>query len=276
MQTTLPKDIVDRLPSPKGVALAITSACREEDVHMNKIFDLVRTDPALSGRLLAVANIATGAGIVTSVEGAIAKIGLKRVNQLALAFSLIDQTGAGSCANFDYAGFWNRSFLTAVASREMWSAKGIKGSAEDAFTGGLLGGIGKLGMATAYPSAFSDLLADHYRFGAPLLELERERLSIDHASLSNEMMTSWGIHERIAKPFSHVSSTTIANDELEILARHAWTIANELSRTSCSEVLESTAECREWLELDKSDYEFLLGSLVVSWQVWLKLISSKH
>ena len=44
------------LPSPKGVALALLEACRQEDVSINEITKLIQTDPALAGRLIQRAN----------------------------------------------------------------------------------------------------------------------------------------------------------------------------------------------------------------------------
>ena len=43
-------NISTSLPSPKGVALALLEACRQEDVTIAEITKLIQTDPALSGR----------------------------------------------------------------------------------------------------------------------------------------------------------------------------------------------------------------------------------
>ena len=47
-----------RLPSPKGVALAIMQACRNENSSLEDIARIVRTDPVLAARLLRQANSA--------------------------------------------------------------------------------------------------------------------------------------------------------------------------------------------------------------------------
>lgn len=81
--------ITDLLPTPKGVALALLDACRQEDVTISKIAKLVQTDPALSGRLILRANAANQQSRpVTAVSEAVSRIGLAAVKQLALGFSL--------------------------------------------------------------------------------------------------------------------------------------------------------------------------------------------
>ena len=158
LHTALPADLIDRLPTPKGVALALTKACRRDDMNLEEIAKLVRTDPALTARLLALANAAASGGrAVVSVDEAVARMGLLRVSQVALAFSLIDQHGSGNCTNFDYAGFWNRSLLMAACAREFGSLSKL-GVPADLFTVGLLAQIGRLGLATAFPKEYSNLM----------------------------------------------------------------------------------------------------------------------
>ena len=181
-----------RLPSPQGVALAIMQACQREDVSIAEVSRLVQTDPALAGRLLQLANGASMGGRPTaSVQGAVGRLGLQSVRQLALSFSLIDQYGQGRCAGFDYPGFWSHSLLMAVATREL-SARLRLGSADELFSCGLLARIGCLGLATAYPEDYAQLLSQDFK-GAALLQQEQRVLLTDHIQLSGELHAFWGL-----------------------------------------------------------------------------------
>jgi HD-like signal output (HDOD) protein len=92
--TPLPLELTSRLPSPKGIALAIMNTCRRDDVTVQDVSRLVQSDPALTGRLLHQANAAGHSGRpLASVPDAVGRIGLRAVRQLALGFSLIDQHG---------------------------------------------------------------------------------------------------------------------------------------------------------------------------------------
>ena len=54
-------NLAGQLPSPKGVALAIMNLCGRDETTIDDIARLVSTDPALSGRLLRLANSASSA-----------------------------------------------------------------------------------------------------------------------------------------------------------------------------------------------------------------------
>lgn len=105
-------NLAGQLPSPKGVALAIMNLCGRDETTIDDIARLVSTDPALSGRLLRLANSASSASRpVAAVNEALLRLGMKAVGRLALGFSLVDQYHAGPCTAFDYARFWSHSLL---------------------------------------------------------------------------------------------------------------------------------------------------------------------
>ena len=281
LHTALSPDAINRLPTPKGVALALAQACRREDVRLDEIAGLVRTDPALSGRLLALANAAAlGGRSITSSDEAVARMGLLRVSQLALAFSLIDQHGAGACANFNYAGFWNRSLLMAAAASVL-GAQGKIGPADELFTVGLLSQIGQLALATSFPQEYSNLMAlDIAR--ADLLRREKAITRTDHLELSVALMEHWGIPIDYARPFGLYEmaegSPLNANPELENrarLAHTAWQVALALSGEGARAALEQP-ECSaalQWLQLTPEALDTHLQAIESQWRVWLQLIA---
>lgn len=283
LHTGLPSDAIDRLPTPKGVALALTQACRRDDANLDEISSLVHTDPALSGRLLALANAAAlGGRNIASVEEAVGRMGLLRVSQVALAFSLIDQHSAGTCANFDYAGFWNRSLLMAAASRAFGSLRNL-GVAGDLFTVGLLAQIGCLALATAFPAAYSDLLAQDMERDA-LLAREQDGMGTDHLQLSVAMLEHWGIPTAYAQPFGLYEapgSSTVAGgstaDQRAQLARSAWQLASVLAQDGSDAALDHPT-CQvalHWLDLERDVVLVQLQEVESVWRVWLALIARK-
>jgi len=195
----LEEQLVERLPSPQGVALAIMNACAREDVSTAEVARLVQTDPALSGRLLERANTAAHGGRpVVAIAQAVNRLGLSAVKQLALCFSLVDQYSKGKCQGFDYEHFWSHSLLMGVALQEFGALQKL-GSPEELFTCGLLAQVGQLALATAYPVEYSQLLATGTR-GQKLLALERELLHLDHLQLSRALMLRWGLPAMLVDP----------------------------------------------------------------------------
>lgn len=190
-----------QLPSPKGVALAIMAICRREDVSMQEIAQLVQSDPALSARLLRLANSASHGGRpVASIPEVIRRLGLLAVRQVAVAFSLVDQYSSGSCAAFDYPRFWSHSLLMAVAVRELGQVARVA-APEELFSCGLLARIGNLALSTIYPVEYAQLLAQPAT-PAKRAELERQMLQVDHVALTAAILADSGIPYSLAEPVS--------------------------------------------------------------------------
>ena len=277
----LSPEVISRLPTPRGVALALAKACQREDVHLDTIGNLVRTDPALAGRLLALANAAASSGrAVVSIDEAISRMGIRTVSQIALAFSLIDQYSAGHCSNFNYAGFWNQSLLMAAASQKLGALRKL-GSASELFTVGLFAQVGLLALATAFPADYSNMVvADVGRLG--LLQMEQAKFEINHLDLSAALMEQWGVPSDYARPFglyeeSHTTrfhSDATQKDRAR-LAHAAWLVALALSNEGIDVVLEGDdcVEVLAWLELSRESMLEQLAEIEAVWRAWLVLIS---
>lgn len=183
------------LPSPQGVAVAIARMALQDEVATDELTQLIKTDPAMAGRLLRYAN-AAGAGSrrqIASLSQAVTFLGLYRIRQLALVFSLVDFYRQGRCTGFDYPRYWSESLATGVGAQTLCTYAQVP--PEDAFTCGLLSSIGRLGLATAFPDDYAKILAQNTAClgDAALRAEERRKFSIDHAALSREMLGEWGL-----------------------------------------------------------------------------------
>lgn len=191
--------ISGQLPTPKGVALAVLDLSRRDNVTLAEVARVVQTDPALSGRLIKLANAASQISRpVASVQEAVVRLGLTSVRQLALSFSLLDTYRQGGCRSFDYDAYWSHSLLAALTMQAL--AMRIRVAAPDElFVCGLLAQIGRLALATAYPDEYDQILQElGAQPAASIIALEHERLETDHIELGVILMGDWGI----PKPFT--------------------------------------------------------------------------
>ncbi len=201
----LDQELRQKLPSPHGVAMAIMNACKRDDVTIDEIARLVQNDPALSGRLLKVANAAVHGGRpVASAQEAVSRLGLSVVRQVALTFSLVEQHGRGLCTAFDYQAYWSQSLIAALMMRELCPVLQL-GVPDELFTLGLLARVGDLALATIYPVEYAEILrrAPHR---STLRTLERARLDIDHLQLSIALLRDWGIPEVLIAPVHQIET----------------------------------------------------------------------
>lgn len=187
----------DKLPSPDGIALAIMELWQDENTTVDQLTQLVQADPALSGRLLRLANSASlGSRPVSSINGAIVKVGMKAVGQLAVAFSLIDKEFDGQCDSFDYQQFWSQCLCMALICRGLGRLCTLA-PPDEIFSCALMSRIGLLALATIYPRELSELLDSEPR---DLAGAERQKLGFDHNELSAEMLGDFGVPAVLAEP----------------------------------------------------------------------------
>ncbi|NDY96991.1 diguanylate cyclase [Wenzhouxiangella limi] len=187
----------DRLPSPSGVALAIMELWEDDRTTVQQLSRLVQADPALSGRLLKLANSAAmGNRAVAAIPEAIVRVGMQTVGQLAVAFSLIDTNSEGECPAFNYDNYWSHCLLMAVLSRGLAHATRLA-PPEDLFACGLLARIGILALSTIYPEQYSLLLESNPE---NLAAAELKQFGIDHNELSEALMLDYRVPQALAEP----------------------------------------------------------------------------
>lgn len=180
------------LPSPRGVVLEVLRLAQSDDTGLNEIARVIETDPALAGRLLKVVNSAAlnPGHSIASIRQAAAMLGLRAVTHLALAFTLLEdyRKGAGP---LDLSTYWSSSLGRAAAMRRLAMRLADCGP-EEAFTCGLLSGIGWLALVCVFPERYPlrDVAPENETF-ATHLERERRVLGIDHVALTAELMDDW-------------------------------------------------------------------------------------
>ena len=193
-----------QLPTPRGVALSILTVSQRENATLGEIARVVQTDPALSGRLIKLANSASHiARPVVSVQEAVVRQGMATVRHLALGFSLVDQYRDGICQAFDYQEYWSHSLLMALSMQALGMRVHVA-AVDELFVCGLLAQVGKLALATVYPEEFSAALAaQHANPAQPVIEFEHAHLAIDHIELGVAMMADWGLPKVFTGPLAH-------------------------------------------------------------------------
>lgn len=184
-----------RLPSPKGAALQVLNLCKKDDVTNQEVAHAIQADPALSARLIKLANspLAHQVRPIVSVVDAVTVLGLNTVRQIVLGLSLVESSRNLSCRNFDYDHFWSHSLLRAIAVKSLASVRypGLIPE-EEIFVLGLLADVGSLALATVYPQEFSIILGKNpARSYAVQVELERAAFGFEHNQLSREMFVDW-------------------------------------------------------------------------------------
>jgi diguanylate cyclase (GGDEF)-like protein len=272
-----------QLPTPRGVALAILKISQRENATLEAIARVVQTDPALSGRLIKLANTASYiARPVVSVQDVVARLGMARVRQLALGFSLVDQYRSGACQAFDYQEYWSHSLLMALCMQALGRRVHVA-DADELFVCGLLAQVGRLALATAYPDEYNSVLMAHHADPAQaIIVQERARLETDHIELGIVMICDWGMPKAFTGPITHYEypdnpspPQDSRSNSLMLMLRLSHRLADlGLANADIHQEL-----VQEWItqaaELDIAEEEAwsFINQVIDSWREWSELLN---
>ena len=108
------------VPTPPTVLLHILEVNRNPEAGLSELVDAVSMDPALTAKVIAAANspMYRRTREVTSLDRAVAQVGVRSVVTLALAFSITrTMPTTGQIGGLRLGVFWVRSVTAAVAAK---------------------------------------------------------------------------------------------------------------------------------------------------------------
>ncbi|KAA0888977.1 GGDEF domain-containing protein [Oryzomonas rubra] len=192
-----------RLPSPPLICINILDLVREDDFTFQDLAQIIGADPSLTAKLLKVANTPyyNLSGSVTSVEKAVAILGVNIVKIIALSFVVYSEFQVEEDGSFDIDLFWRRSLTSAVAAEQIATA--LTGSGGDLFLIALLQDIGALLMRNWRPTDYRQISRTALNGRTPLHHLERDLFGFDHQTAGAELFKSWNFPEAICLPIRY-------------------------------------------------------------------------
>ena len=198
----------NRLPSPPAVAMRILRLVAAADTTLDELAHVISADPALTAKILKYLHSPLiGLGFHgTTLAEAVARIGTRGAQLLALSFSLVSQKHRQSCPSFDFNRFWSESLARAVAGKRLAATFDRKWNPEEAFIAGLVLRIGQLVLATALPGEYEPVLRSAAGEPAVLEAAERHALGTDHLAIGWHLLQDWKLPETVwgaVAPFAH-------------------------------------------------------------------------
>lgn len=185
------------LPSAPGAVFEILELCRDQDISTTKVAKVLSRDPALSAKTLTVANSPLF-GVrtqVTTVDRAVALLGINATLSFALSFVLVRSLRKLHADTFDHQAFWRRSAISAVAARTIGSHTS-KTPVDELFLAGLLQDIGMLALNESMPEIYRHLAEGGRWEHAVVVETERQAVGVDHAAVSAWLLHRWNLPEK--------------------------------------------------------------------------------
>jgi HD-like signal output (HDOD) protein len=181
------------IPPLPSLATRLLTMFRDEDADVYELSKLITSDVGLSAKVLSTVN-SSHYGMsnkVTSVRQAVALLGLRRVGSLATAFLVSEQLPAAA-PGFDRIAFWQNA-VQRSAFAENLSRLIAPGSEAEAFTGALLQDMALPILLGRWSTHYLPTVELAERTERPLVEVEDEQLSWNHAQAGAWMARNWGL-----------------------------------------------------------------------------------
>lgn len=189
-----------KLPSPKAIAIKILEAVTKDEDSFARLANIVKSDPALTARILKVANSAYYglADQVSSPDQAISVLGTKTLKNIALSFVIFDTMKITRQGNFDLDLFWRRAITSAVAAETLAAEVGFR--TDDIFVTALLQDFGVLVLFLSCGAAYTEVFDAKRISGRNLQEEEKQYLGLNHSEIGYQILKSWNLPDSICEP----------------------------------------------------------------------------
>jgi len=198
---------VGELPSVPAVASAVLKVAGDQNSGADDLRAVVNRDPALSARILKVANssLYSFSRKIETVQHAIALLGFRTVTNISMAASLREVfTHFGLAEKL----LWEHSTLSGTVAARLAEYGTIGVDREEAFTAGLLHDLGKIAFNNNSRKKYLEVIEHVYNDGMPFIDAERKVFGFDHAELGACVVAKWKLSESLetAIRFHHDAS----------------------------------------------------------------------
>ena len=202
------------LPSLPAVALKIIDASKDPDISLHEISAIISSDPAISVKLLKIANspLYSQRRTLNNLREALTLLGFNAALTIALSFSLLHSLGSNET-------FWKRSIIAASIARILGIKLGVT-KLEDLFLASLLQDIGILVMRcledSPYPEESQDL--QHVE----RIDLELTALGLEHSLIGAWLLKHWNLPKYLVNSvmYSHSLNTDLPSQSKEDISFH--------------------------------------------------------
>lgn len=196
---------INSLPALPVVIPKLLSLLEDKEARAEQVVDTVSHDPALSSKILQVANSAYYGfpQKISSLERAIALLGFNMVKSLALSIGVVHALPKEKAGHaFSHEDLWVHSLSVATLMRHIGQRiKQNQENTEYLFIIGLLHDVGKIVLDQFFPEEFQKvlILVDEDNT-LPFHEAELRAIGIDHGETGAILLSRWKFPGVIIQP----------------------------------------------------------------------------
>jgi putative nucleotidyltransferase with HDIG domain len=191
------------IPSIPLILIRIIQTLDADSSSSRELESLILHDPALSARILRLANSAFYCfpAQVKTISHAISLLGINLVTSLAIGINIFDTFTKGAKSEAALINkLWTHSCGVGMLAKEIWIRRGFKEKdGEFAFLCGLLHDLGKVILFRTYSSHYGSVCAIQKSETDPAISVyEAKNYGKDHAEIGEMLAKQWGFPPELA------------------------------------------------------------------------------
>lgn len=213
-ETVIAKGIslVGEISTLPEVTVRIIEIVEDPRSTARDLHEIIKTDPALSAKVLKVVNSAFYGlpGQVASVDRAIILLGLSAVKNIAIAASIARLfKGEQLSTEFSAKDLWRHSVAVGVCARMISKVADVAAAKEEMFLAGLIHDLGLLVERQAFPDQLTEVIERTRAGEGSFLTMENLVIGADHQGFGEALTTKWKFprHLRATVGFHHNPET---------------------------------------------------------------------
>jgi putative nucleotidyltransferase with HDIG domain len=192
----------------------------QPNVDSSRVIQLITFDPALTAKVLQLANSSAQASAtpISDLEEAILRLGFEQVYGLVAAISIGRlMKPKRQLPNAGQHELWRHSVACAVAAQLL--ARDVGEDTRVVFTAALLHDIGKIVLFDLLDAEYASLIQEVETNQHSLIEAEKRALGVDHAEVGGRLLARWQFPLNLSAPviFHHCPAAALSHDRLAAL-----------------------------------------------------------
>jgi HD-like signal output (HDOD) protein len=182
------------LVSPPDVWLQLNDVVNHPSAGAADIAEVIMCDPALTARLLRVANspLYNFRTRIQTVSRAVAVLGNRELFALAAALAASDLLATLRCDLLSLDAYWKHSVAAAVMAQHIGRELRVL-YPERLYVAGMLHDVGCLAFYVTEPERMDAAVDRAAGVESSLLEIERDVFGFDHTALGAALLTRWNL-----------------------------------------------------------------------------------
>ncbi len=208
------KEILDRAPeilTLPSIINEIMDVISRKNSSATDLTNIIESDPALTTRILTVANSAYYGFVkkISTISHAVVVLGFKEIQNIALGMSVLQMFNRKGSEFSEQ--LWKHSFSVGVGTKMIAQYLNLKIDGKY-FVGGLLHDVGKIFISQYMTDTFSNLLdaideeGNNYSYHA----VEKRFFGITHSEVGEILLNSWMFPPDVVNAVAHHHSPVMS------------------------------------------------------------------